>query len=213
MDVPLVFSNDQLVVLDKPAFCLSVLDRVGSGRELGRKTIFDLTGVKPGEWLSVHRLDYEVSGLLVLAKNRESHKLLSVAFETRSVVKTYHALTEGSVPEIDTFEWESKLVRGKKRTFEAPHGKVATTRARFNGKDPKGSLQWEIEPLTGRSHQIRFHLAKAGYPILGDKKYASKLSYEFEGIALRAVKLGFNDAKLLDALSLPANGIKVQGLF
>lgn len=152
----------------------------------------------------VHRLDFEVSGIIVYAKDPQTYKKISLAFESRRVIKQYAALTEGTAPMEKAFQWNSKLVKGKKRAFVAEHGKVSVTRAEFvkSRSIAAGTyLQWKLFPRTGRSHQLRVHLANAGFPILGDTLYGAKNTALWkavvkDGIALRAVGLTFLDKSL-----------------
>ncbi|MBS1983477.1 MAG: RNA pseudouridine synthase, partial [Bdellovibrionales bacterium] len=129
--------------------------------------------------------------------------------------KYYEALTEGTVPADwqpgQIFNWKSRIHRGKKRAFEAPHGKDALTRATWLRRTEQGLL-WRLEPLTGRSHQLRFELTKQGFPILGDQLYGAQTKFDGEGIALRAVELDFSGLADARALGLPEQ-LLVEGKF
>lgn len=151
----------------------------------------------------VHRLDYEASGLMLFARTPAAHRAANRWFEQRLVHKTYEARTargEGAFPETEE-TWTSKLVRGKKRTFAAPYGQEAVTRARAATVD--GGLCWSLRPVTGRSHQLRFELAHRGWPIAGDALYGSTQEWPAGGIALRAVELDLKDCPEAAALGLP----------
>jgi tRNA pseudouridine32 synthase/23S rRNA pseudouridine746 synthase len=98
-------------------------------------------------------------------------------------------------------EWRSRLVRGKRRAFEAAHGKDSLTRARLT---VAARGLWELQPVTGRAHQLRFEMAKNGHPILGDVLYGGPPPADpTQGIALRAIRLEFG-AIPGDRLGLPA---------
>ena len=211
--LPLVFDNQHVVVVDKPADMLTVPGRFGDADPrpvLGRLLETQL-GVRL--W-PVHRLDREVSGLVVFAKTAESHRIACGLFEGRKVIKIYEALTQGgrAAPRLsqDIF-WESRIVRGKKRSFEAPHGQQAITRARVIRQEDD-RLLWELQPETGRPHQLRVHLAKAGFPIVGDELYGSRLTFSAPGIGLRALALSVTDEAGRTALGLPAE-LRVGGLW
>src|SRR5690606_37920150 len=88
-----------------------------------------------------------------------------------------------------TYEWHCRLLRGKKRSYESPAGEESFTKVRFLETDKNGFLHWQVMPLTGRPHQIRFELSRHGFPILGDILYGSKQVWKPNEIALRAVKL------------------------
>ena len=90
--------------------------------------------------------------------------------------------------------WQSKLLRGKRRAYESPIGRDAVTLAQFSGtvvERPNKILRWNLKPLTGRPHQLRYEMAKHGYPIIGDYMYGSNQIKIPDLIALRAVKIDF----------------------
>lgn len=140
----------------------------------------------------VHRLDFEVSGVLLFAKNAEAHRFANHGFENHLFEKTYHALAlQSEITDGQSFRWTDKLFRGKKRAFVADHGKEAETLALKVGthsKNPQWEL-WQLKPITGRSHQLRVHMSLYRSPIVGDELYGSKENWPEAGIALRAVEL------------------------
>jgi tRNA pseudouridine32 synthase/23S rRNA pseudouridine746 synthase len=214
-----LFENSSVIVVDKPAGVLTVPGRFGDQPDspsLGRRLEQQL-----GQRLwPVHRLDHEVSGLVLFARSAEAHRVANAAFEGRRVDKQYQALTEGAVlipfcP--SNFTWNSLLVRGKKRAFEAPHGKPAVTRAQALARVPAGPwlapgsavptppqlLHFRLSPETGRPHQLRVHLARAGFAVVGDALYGAKtLFFQPGAIALRSVRLAF-EAEDQATLGLP----------
>jgi len=198
----IVFENAHFVVVDKASGWLTIPGRFAEKDErpcLGLKL-----QEKMGQQIwPVHRLDFEVSGLVVFAKTAVAHKAANSVFEDRSVSKTYIALTEGALSSETIFEWRSKLLRGKKRSYEHELGKLAITKAECLGSTADGYLNWKLLPLTGRSHQLRVHLAQHGYPIVGDKLYGSTRAFNENAIALRAVKLDFTNCAELKAFDLP----------
>jgi len=212
----IVWKNDALVLFDKNPCVLTVPGRQGDGDPrpcLGRWLQESLkTRLFP-----VHRLDFEVSGAVVFALSSQAHRTASLAFEGRAVRKRYQAIAAlpGVVPNDGTvFVWESRLVRGKRRSFEAPHGQLARTHARFVGRidnDKAGGFAsdaplglWELTPETGKPHQLRVHLTNAGFPIAGDLLYGGPpAAADQPGIALRAVSLMFQDEATRTALGTP----------
>lgn len=205
--ISILYENERVVAVDKPHGWLSVPSREGDedarwclGRELERQLDRRL-------W-PVHRLDVPVSGLTLFAKDADAHKLLNAAFEGRSVHKRYEAWAEGAPGEPDlTLLWRSTLLRGKKRAYEHPAGKIAITHARWieTLELPDGPAQrWLLEPETGRPHQLRVHMAQHASALLGDTLYGATRAYSVpDGIALRAVWLDLRGLKGRQALGLP----------
>ncbi len=221
----IVFENSKIIVVDKPSGWLSVPSRIGAADP--RPCVGLVLQEERHERLwPVHRLDFEVSGLLVMARDAKTHQILNSLFEKREVEKTYHGVTSCPTGQQDSRgsqeEWRSQLVRGKKRTFEASHGKPAVTFARCLGQvpflrqdlqdpqDPKESsknflgLHWELKPHTGRPHQLRYELAKRGCPIWGDQLYGgTDLFGSQDFIALRCIKLRFGTPLSIFGNSFP----------
>jgi 23S rRNA pseudouridine1911/1915/1917 synthase len=136
----------------------------------------------------VHRLDKDTSGLVVIAKNSRSHRILCGHFQRKLVEKRYFALVEGEI-------------REDSGTIDAPIGRFAEKRLWNIKEDGKRAVSrfWvrerfsdktllELEPVTGRTNQLRIHLAHIGHPILGDIKYGGR---EFERLCLHAFRLNF----------------------
>jgi tRNA pseudouridine32 synthase/23S rRNA pseudouridine746 synthase len=206
-----LFINDAVVAVDKPGGYLSVPSRMGAqdprpclGRELEKSL-----GVRL--W-PVHRLDEEVTGVIVFARTASAHRDLSRAFEERSVTKTYEAFTDAKSlmfhPAFnEDFLWECLMLRGKKRAYESPHGKRASTKAKVTAEVNLGdgaAFHWMLSPLTGRGHQLRYELYRHGFPIIGDHLYGSTRSFGKDMIALRCASLGFTQIpQVAKALGLP----------
>jgi len=191
----ILFENEHLIAVDKPVCVLTTPARDKSDPRicLGR----DLQDQLKIQIYPVHRLDFEVSGVVLFAKTADAHRIAQKWFENADVKKTYNAIAEKAGGSEDWAEWRSRLVRGKRRSFEAAHGSPALTRARLI--DPKLRL-WELQPVTGRPHQLRVEMAKRISPIAGDELYGAQPAAQ-KGIALRAVSLDFS--AITDRLSLP----------
>ena len=214
--IHILFENEHWVVVDKPAGYLTVPGHpLGGGRIDSRPCL----GIQLSEQLNVrlwpvHRLDLEVSGIVLFAKDSESHRVACKWFEEHLVAKTYEALTavqphvtEGQAIEIPRGEqrWILQLAKGKKRAFESAQGKEAITIAECRGAEPalhwglKSALRWHLQPLTGRSHQLRVSLFKFWGPIVGDFLYGWPEGESTQAMAvkptaqmaLRAVTLDF----------------------
>lgn len=199
----LALSKD-LIVIDKPAGQLSVPARFADDP---RPCVGSLLQKELGQQIfPVHRLDFEVSGPLIFALNREAHRLASLWFERETIHKTYQAWAEGAGEVSDQVQlWESRLVKGKKRTFEADYGKPSRTQARCLKNQTfqnRNFSLWELSPLTGRSHQLRFEMQKRVAPIWGDALYGSKAPYPRSNeMALKCVALNLESVE--NCLGLP----------
>ena len=207
MSYSVVFDNEHFIVVDKNALILSVPGREGDKDErpvLGRILEKDLgIAIYP-----VHRLDYEVQGMIMFAKNPAAHKAANAWFEKKEVHKTYVAMTmplpdaKATFKVNESYEWKCKLLRGKKRAYESPHGKESLTSAKLVSIE-NGAYHWELNPITGRSHQLRFELFRHGHPIIGDELYSSAEKFSGVGIALRAFKIDFSKASAREKFLLP----------
>jgi 23S rRNA pseudouridine1911/1915/1917 synthase len=191
----IVYEDADLIVVDKPAG-LAVHPAPGHPAHtlvnavLGRlpELAKDQETLRPG---IVHRLDKDTSGLIVVAKNRTAQADLSDQFKSRTVVKNYLVLVKGSLtPEAGIIEANiGRDPRHRQRMAVVTGGRAARTAYRVIKYIGDYSLL-EIKPETGRTHQIRVHLAAIGFPVVGDATYgvpSPHLSRQF----LHASKLGF----------------------
>lgn len=166
-----LLADDHLVVIDKPAGLLSV---PGRGADKADCAAVRVQARWP-EARVVHRLDMATSGLLVFARGLAAQQALSSAFETRRVAKGYDAVVRG-LPDADHGEVDQPLAadwpRRPRQMVDPAHGREARTLWRVVARDAAaGSTRMELQPLTGRTHQLRVHLAFIGHPIVGDTLY------------------------------------------
>lgn len=165
----ILFENDDIIVVNKPPFLSSLDEREGGEINLLRLAKNYLVDAQ-----ICHRLDKETSGALIIAKNPEAYRLVSIQFEKRQVKKVYHAIIDG------THIFENLMIDlpilnvGKGNvTISRQEGKRAETW--FNSlKYFKHYTLVECRPVTGRMHQIRIHLATQRASIAGDEMYKGK---------------------------------------
>jgi 23S rRNA pseudouridine1911/1915/1917 synthase len=179
----ILYEDQRFLVIDKPANLL--VHPTGPGRpdtlwdELKRLLAFEIVN---GATISfINRLDRETSGLILVAKTGAAARQLGLMIAQHRIRKTYTAIVFGSPPEESFFVDQPLLRQGTvrpsriylKQTVD-PNGSPAFTSFRILNRFTRGALPFaliEAEPKTGRTHQIRVHLAHAGYPIVGDKIY------------------------------------------
>ena len=199
-DIPLdiVYEDDDVIVINKPqGMCV----HPAPGNESG--TLVNALMYHCGESLSaingvirpgiVHRIDKDTSGLLVAAKNNEAHLRLSAQLKERKALRKYNALVNGNIRE-DSGTIDKPIARhpnDRKKMAIVQGGREAVTHynvlARYNGYT---LVECILE--TGRTHQIRVHMASIGHSIVGDKVYgAKKERFKLEGQLLHARTIGF----------------------
>jgi 23S rRNA pseudouridine1911/1915/1917 synthase len=216
--IPLVVlhEDDDLIVVDKPA---GMVVHPGPGHPTGtlvnallhhcRGALAGIGGVlRPG---IVHRLDVGTSGVLVVAKCDAAHTALAVQFHDHSIEREYRALVRG-LPGADSGRMDRSIGRHprdrKRMSVRSRRGREAHTAWRVLKRFPSSNRSWLcVAPETGRTHQIRVHLAAAGLPIVGDLVYGrSKRSSEpqLDRPALQAHRLGFDHPRSGERLRFEA---------
>jgi tRNA pseudouridine32 synthase/23S rRNA pseudouridine746 synthase len=169
----LLYRDGLMLVIDKPAGF--AVHRGPKGGEALDNYFGALRFGLPRDPALAHRLDKDTSGCLVLGRHRKALALLGKLFKQGKIGKTYWAVVEGS-PDAD--EGHIDLALGKLDEDRGwwmkpdPHGAPAQTTWRVMGRAP-GATWLALEPLTGRTHQIRVHCAEMGWPVLGDTIYGS----------------------------------------
>jgi 23S rRNA pseudouridine1911/1915/1917 synthase len=218
-DIPLVilYEDSHLLVLDKPA---GLVVHPGAGAQRGTLVnallhhVHDLSGVggelRPG---IVHRLDRGTSGLLVVAKDDETHRSLSRQFARRTVEKVYEAIVLG-VPRARQAVIDLPVGRDphqrKRMSVRAPRGRPArSTYEVLEALD--GAARLRVHIHTGRTHQIRVHLASIGHPVAGDATYGGRRAARSRRAASREALDRFGRPALhssLLAFDHPASGAR-----
>jgi len=182
------FVDQALVVAEKPAGLLSVPGR----SEENKDCLVTRLQQQYEDAMTVHRLDQVTSGLMLYARGKQMQVALSKQFEQRQVSKRYEALVEGLVEgesgQIDLpliCDWPNR----PKQMVSVELGKPSLTRWRVLARDVAAqTTRLELEPVTGRSHQLRLHLASIGHPIVGDVMYEAQPAMR---VCLHARRLAF----------------------
>lgn len=202
-----VFEDEDLIVVDKPAG-MTVHPSPGHPSGTLANAILAYLGRTPegSEWWRpgiVHRLDKDTSGLIIIAKNAFAHAKLSEQFKSRTIVKKYITLVKGRIqPGEGTIEAAiGRDTRDRKRMAVVVNGKGREAKTKYRVVEYIGNYSLlEIKPETGRTHQIRVHLAAIGYPVIGDPVYGIQSPY-LKRQFLHASQIGFN---------LPSSGEYVE---
>ncbi|MBI4023894.1 MAG: RluA family pseudouridine synthase [Verrucomicrobia bacterium] len=204
---PILFEDESLIAFDKPSGLLVAPDRWD--KELANLMQMVHERLSP-EIFNVHRLDRETSGVLLCAKTRMSRDHLSRQFQLREVAKRYEAIVRGVPPEdemlITLAVLEDERHPGRMRTSRA-RGRHSETRVKVLTRW-RGYTRVEVFPKTGRTHQVRVHLASQGCPVLADPLYG-----DGQGLMLSALKRGYKQKRdeperpLLGRLALHAESL------
>ncbi len=191
----IIYEDDDLAVINKPCGLVVHPAPGNYTHTLVNALLYrfdELSDINPDRPGIVHRLDKETSGLIVIAKNNAAHLALATQFAKHTVKRKYFALVKGRV-EFDENIIELPIGRHpfKRKNMSVGFGektRYAKTYYRTLRRANDFSLL-ELEPFTGRTHQLRVHLSFLGHPVLGDNKYGK--NNEFIRLSLHAYYLGF----------------------
>ncbi len=186
-DFEIIFEDDNLIAVNKPSGLLSIPDRYDKTAPSLDRLLKD----KYDEIYVVHRLDRDTSGVMLFAKDADTHRDLNIQFEKHTVKKIYHAVVSGIVPD-DSIDIDIPLLPNPGKgggVIPSARGKesltILTVLERF-----RISTLVECNLITGRQHQLRVHVAAIGHPLLVDDLYN-----ENKAFFLSSIKRKFNLAK------------------
>lgn len=200
----IIFEDDDIIVLNKPAHYLTIPDRFVAERP-------NLTSFLKNRFddvFVVHRLDKETSGVILFAKNAEAHRNLSMQFEARTIDKIYLALVEGSVhkEEGEINQPIANNMRDKGRMIIAKRGKPSLTLFKVIERFKNYTLV-EANIKTGRTHQVRVHFEVIGYPLAVDSLYGRKDAFLLSEVKMKKYRRGkdvFDEKPLMSRTTLHA---------
>lgn len=202
----ILFEDDSLLVIDKDAGILTIPDRYNHNLQ----SLSQILKEKYGEIFIVHRLDRDTSGVIIFAKDADTHRELSIAFENNEVKRIYHVITQGIIPQ-DYIEIDIPLVQSRQKShimIPSAKGKNSLTKLQVL-KRFKNSTLAECELITGRHHQIRAHLQAIGYPLLVDELYGNNESFLVSSIKRKYnLKKDTEEQPIISRLTMHAYSIE-----
>ena len=186
--ISLLFEDEDFVAADKPEGLASIPERDKDKDSL----LASLSVQLQRRLYVVHRIDKEVSGVILFAKNESAHRWLNGQFSKGAVRKTYVALAHGVIDKEDgTIEKALRQFGSGRVGVDARRGKLSSTAFRVRRRFASYTLVDAI-PLSGRRHQIRVHFYSIGHPLVGDLRYGDRsLQQGFPRLMLHAKRLEF----------------------
>ncbi len=199
MDLDIVYEDQDVILINKPK---NMVVHPAAGHYTGtlvnglmahcKQDLSGINGVlRPG---IVHRIDKDTTGILIVCKNDMAHQSIAAQLKEHSITRKYHAIVYDNIKEEEgTVDAPiGRSIKDRKKMAVTPSGRRAVTHYRVLNRLKKGFTYIECQLETGRTHQIRVHMASIKHPLLGDDVYGpKKQKYSLEGQCLHAKVLGF----------------------
>jgi tRNA pseudouridine32 synthase/23S rRNA pseudouridine746 synthase len=204
--IPAIFESDDFIALDKPVGIASIPERNPKNPSL----LAVLTEARKRKFYVVHRIDKQVSGVILFAKTPEFHRYMNLQFQHREVLKTYLAVVHGPVAQDGRIETPLRRFGSGRMAADPETGKACLTEYEVLDCRPDTTLL-RVRPLTGRKHQIRAHLFGIGHPIIGDPLYGDKLFQRtFPRLMLHALGIEFRlpDGRPVEIRTIAPSGFE-----
>lgn len=186
----IIYEDDCLLAINKPSGILSVPGKPPNPTPC----VQDYFPSQHTGLLTIHRLDMDTSGILLLAKTKQSHRFMSMAFQNRQTSKVYQAVCAGKLehPEgLIQLPMRCDWAQRPRQCIDFVQGRYAQTRWQIIAQDEQ-HFRVTLFPITGRSHQLRLHMKMLGHPILGDTLYADLPAQQASSrLLLHASQLSF----------------------
>jgi len=200
--ISILYEDDDFLVINKPAGLLVLPDRFNRFAP----NLFDILKKQYSEIFVVHRIDKETSGIIICAKNADAHKALGQQFEHHKVRKTYLALVQGNLPN-DSGKIDLPIAEHRSEAnmmvIDKQRGKPSVTEYRVIERFSRFTLV-ELQPLTGRTHQIRVHLKAIGHPLAIDTLYGRRKEIFLSDIKPKFKHTESGEKPLMNRLTLHA---------
>ncbi|MBI5324052.1 MAG: RluA family pseudouridine synthase [Ignavibacteriae bacterium] len=206
--IDIIYEDEFILILNKQSGCLTIPDRY----DKSAINLYEVLTKKYSKIFTVHRLDKDTSGVIIFAKDADTHKNLNQQFQDLKVKKIYHAILRGNVQkdeiEIDIPITEDLRQKGKMKP--SVRGKNSLTVLKVIERFRNSTLV-ELNLVTGRHHQIRIHCAAIGHPLLVDELYGNSVEFKVSSLKRNyKIKKGTDEKAIISRITLHSFAIEFE---